>query len=71
MDQNLLLHFWTLAVQIFVPQQIERDGSQKFLGYTIAVPEVTNLVDFPSEYRRLLNDLNNGLDPDHSVRGLT
>jgi CRISPR-associated protein Cmx8 len=45
-EQNLLLHFWPLTVMISVPQRIDNDGSNDFVGYVIAVPEVSRLKRF-------------------------
>lgn len=56
-EQNLLLHFWPLTVLLFVPQQIERDGTSDFVGYTLAVPEVSHLIEFVCEYPKLLDSL--------------
>ena len=53
-DQTLLLHFWPLTVLIFVPQVIDSDGSNKFVGYSLAVPEVSDLESFCEDYPRLL-----------------
>jgi CRISPR-associated protein Cmx8 len=52
---QFLLHFWLFASQIYVPQtiKIERDKELKqvvekreFVGYAIAIPDVSNLEDF-------------------------
>ena len=56
-EQILLLHFWPLTALLFVPQQVEVDGSTDFVGYTLAIPEVANIVDFIHDYSRLLNEL--------------
>jgi CRISPR-associated protein Cmx8 len=56
-EQNLLLHFWPFAVLLFVPQKVERDGATDFVGYTLAVPEVSNLTKFIDEYPKLLASL--------------
>ena len=47
-DQNLLLHFWPLTVQIFVPEIIDRDGTKEINGqaYVLAIPEVSDLKEF-------------------------
>jgi CRISPR-associated protein Cmx8 len=60
-EQTLLLHFWPLTTLIYVPQRIDNDGSTEFVGYTLAVPEVTNLVYFCEDYPRLLHDLGTGV----------
>ncbi len=56
-EQTLLLHFWPLTVLIYVPQQIDNDGEQKFVGYSLAIPEVANLEEFCDDYPRLLKEL--------------
>jgi CRISPR-associated protein Cmx8 len=53
-EQNLLLHFWTLVVLLFVPQAVESGGETDFVGYTLAVPDVANLTNFVKEYPKLL-----------------
>ena len=61
-DQNLLLHFWPLTVQIFVPETIDRDGNTKLHGrngrdgqvYILAVPEVSDLEEFCEVFPRSL-----------------
>ncbi|MCI0559332.1 MAG: type I-MYXAN CRISPR-associated protein Cmx8, partial [Nitrososphaera sp.] len=49
-DQNFLLHFWPLTVQVFIPQVIKRDKKGQFRqeekGYVLAIPEVTDLKEF-------------------------
>lgn len=56
-EENLLLHFWPLAVLLFVPQAVEADGSSDFVGYTLAVPDIANLKHFLSDYPALLHAL--------------
>jgi len=56
-DHALLLHFWPLVVQIFVPQQVDFDGSTEFVGYALAIPEVADLEDFCEEYPEILHNL--------------
>jgi hypothetical protein len=56
-EQNLLLHFWSLTVLIFQPQQITRDGKNEFVGYTLAIPEVSDLEGFVEDYPAMLHDL--------------
>jgi CRISPR-associated protein Cmx8 len=62
LELNLLLHFWPLAVLVFVPQQLKaerKDGklqiTNEFVGYTLAVPEVSNLMDFLWQYPKVLS----------------
>jgi CRISPR-associated protein Cmx8 len=68
-EQNLLLHFWSLTVLLFVPQRVDTDGSTEFAGFTLAVPEVGNLTEFTRDYPSLLARLNDGLKPNQLARG--
>lgn len=56
-EQTLLLHFWTLTVLTFVPQQINNDGESEFVGFSLAIPEVTNLERFIKRFPKMLDDL--------------
>jgi CRISPR-associated protein Cmx8 len=56
-EQNLLLHFWSLTVLVFVPQAVDVDGKTGFVGYTLAVPDVSNLTEFVRDYPKLLATL--------------
>jgi CRISPR-associated protein Cmx8 len=56
-EENLLLHFWTFVALLFVPNIVDTDGSSDFVGYTLAVPEVGDLVDFTEHYPRILDAL--------------
>ena len=56
-DYLLLLHFWALTVQVFVPQRIENDGSTDFVGYSMAIPDVADLERFLDEYPAMLGEL--------------
>jgi len=58
-ERNLLLHFWPLTAQVFVPEAIDREGNGEFKGYVIVIPEVNDLEEFCDVYPRLLA----GLDP--------
>lgn len=53
-EQTLLLHFWPLTVLIFVPQVIDNDGTSEFVGYSLAIPEVSDLENFCEDYPSLL-----------------
>ena len=53
-EQTLLLHFWPLTVLIFVPQVIDNDGGNEFAGYSLAIPEVSDLESFCEDYPQLL-----------------
>lgn len=65
-DQNLLLHFWPLAVMVFVPLFLDGDG-ETHIGrrskkdsdphFCLAVPEVSNLSQFVEDFPRMLQQL--------------
>ena len=54
-EQTILLHFWSLTTLLFVPNVLDADGSSKFVGYTLAVPEVGDLPQFVADYPKLLS----------------
>jgi len=56
-DLVLLLHFWPLTVQVFVPQRVENDGTAEFVGYSLAIPDVADLHRFLDEYPAMLGEL--------------
>lgn len=56
-EQTLLLHFWPLTTLVFVPQSIDSDGDAEFVGYVLAIPEVSDLPDFMADYRSVLEQL--------------
>ncbi len=69
-EQNLLLHFWPLTILISVPQRINADGSQEYMGYVLAIPEVADLNKFVNRFPRLLSGLPTnvrGFRPGHAV----
>ena len=45
-NQNFLLHFWPLTIQIFVPEIIDIKGKNENKGYVLAIPEISNLEEF-------------------------
>ena len=47
-EHNILLHFWPLTLQIFVPETIDRDGKKEINGraYVLVIPEVSDLEEF-------------------------
>jgi|GEM_PF-454642 len=53
----LLLHFWQLTARIFVPEKINSDGKREFVGYVIAIPEISDLEEFCFAYTRFLSML--------------
>jgi CRISPR-associated protein Cmx8 len=56
-EHNLLLHFWPLTVRISVPQRIDREGKSEFVGFVIAVPEVSRLKRFCERLPTTLSSL--------------
>lgn len=44
---QLLLHFWPLTIQIYVPRVVDlQDGKSNFDGYAVAIADVAHLEDF-------------------------
>lgn len=56
-EQTLLLHFWPLTAQVYVPQVVQPDGESAFAGYVLAIPEVADLKAFLADYPLLLGAL--------------
>jgi CRISPR-associated protein Cmx8 len=56
-EQTLLLHFWPLVAQVYAPQMVQADGSNEFVGYVLAIPEVSDLKGFVVDYPRMLGEL--------------
>src|SRR6185312_9578520 len=56
-EAQLLLHFWILTARVFVPQRVDADGKSEFVGYTLTIPEVGDLVKFCNHYKELLEKL--------------
>lgn len=56
-DLNLLLHFWPLTSLVYVPRVIAPDGKSDFVGYVLAIPEVTDLSEFVARYPAILEGL--------------
>lgn len=54
-DHAVLLHFWQLTARVFVPEQIDADGKRQFAGYVLAVPEVSDLIEFAHAYKQWLS----------------
>lgn len=54
-SQNLfLLHFWPFIAQIYQPQEMDAEGKKRYVGYAIAIPDVTNVEDYVEEIKDLL-----------------
>lgn len=56
-EENFLLHFWTLASLTFVPRVVRSDGDLEDVGYVIAVPEAGALKTFTQDAEELLGSL--------------
>jgi CRISPR-associated protein Cmx8 len=56
-EQTLLLHFWPLVAQVYIPEVVTPDGEKKPAGFVLAIPEVADLEDFLSQYRVMLSAL--------------
>lgn len=50
----LLLHFWPYAIQVYIPQVEDRDGASVHDGYTILMPDISNLPAFVTLFPELL-----------------
>lgn len=59
-EQTLLLHFWPLVAQVYVPQRLQPDGTNEFAGFVLAIPEVADL-QFVSDYPVALGELRKDL----------
>lgn len=67
---QFLLHFWPYVCQIYIPQVVDRDGKRSFNGYALALPDVSLLDSFVSNYRQLLENRDNqavGFRPKESI----
>ena len=56
-EQNLLLHFWTIVTCVFVPRFYSRDGTASQSGYVLAIPEPSDLSSFVEDVTALLRSL--------------
>lgn len=56
-DHALLLHFWQLTARIFVPEQIDAEGNREFVGFVLAIPDVSELDEFVHAFKRGLIEL--------------
>ena len=56
-EDQLLLHFWVLTARIFVPQVIDEEGKNEYVGYALAIPEVADLGEFNRAYKGWLRKL--------------
>lgn len=56
-DEALLLHFWPIVMGVYVPEAINRDGKTEFVGYTLAVPDVTDADGFVEDFPEVVANL--------------
>ncbi|MEI7923603.1 MAG: type I-MYXAN CRISPR-associated protein Cmx8 [Planctomycetota bacterium] len=69
-EQNLLLHFWQIVVLTFVPQVLKRDGKPEAKGYSLCIPDVSDLeafVDCFPEMLATLSSRKSGFRPTDSL----
>ena len=53
---QFLLHFWLFAAQIYIPAVINNEGNRDFVGYALAIPDVSDLEGFCDELPFVLSD---------------
>ena len=53
---QLLLHFWLFAAQIYVPAIVDNEGKREFVGYALAIPDVSELKSFCSALKDVLRE---------------
>jgi CRISPR-associated protein Cmx8 len=51
---QFLLHFWIYAAQVYVPTVTDNENKREFLGYALAIPDVSNLKTFCEELPEVL-----------------
>jgi CRISPR-associated protein Cmx8 len=60
-DEAFLLHFWPVVMGVYVPETIDRDGRTQFVGHVLAVPDVSDPLDFAAEFPSTLAQLGHEL----------
>ena len=53
---QFLLHFWLFTAQIYIPAVINNEGKRDFVGYALAIPDVSDLEGFCDELPFVLRD---------------
>jgi len=53
---QFLLHFWLFAAQIYIPAVVNNEGNRDFVGYALAIPDVSDLEGFCDELPFVLSD---------------
>ena len=56
---QFLLHFWVFAASIYVPAVINNEGKRDFVGYVIAIPDISQLKTFCDEFLEVLKERGN------------
>jgi CRISPR-associated protein Cmx8 len=51
---QFLLNFWLFAASVYVPAVIDNEGKREFVGYAIAIPDVSKLKTYCDEFLELL-----------------
>ena len=51
---RFLLHFWPYTAQVYVPAVYNNEGKTPYVGYALAIPDVTNLELFCEELPQVL-----------------
>jgi CRISPR-associated protein Cmx8 len=46
---QFLLHCWPFASQVYQPAMLDNDGESQFVGYAVAIPDVSDLATFCEE----------------------
>lgn len=50
---QFLLHFWSFVTGIYVPAVVNNEGAREFVGYALAIPDVSELQTFCEELPRV------------------
>ncbi len=50
---RFLLHFWSSVVAIYVPAVLQRDGKRDFIGFALAIPDVSDLENFVDTWEQV------------------
>ncbi len=51
---QFLLQFWVFVTQIYCPAILDKDGKREVAGYALAIPDVANLKNFYTLFRKVL-----------------
>lgn len=53
---QFLLHFWIYSAQVYVPTITDNENKREFVGYALAIPDVSNLKTFCEELPEVLRN---------------